>query len=53
MHLSAAGRGDALMPISPSTHRVRQLVITSLATLGTVLLFGWVNHGLVVIAIFV
>ena len=33
--------------------RVRQLVITSLATLGTALLFGWVNHGLVVIGTFV
>ena len=31
------------------THRVRQLVITSLATLGTVLLFGLANHGSAVI----
>mgnify|MGYP007000468326 CR=1 len=31
------------------TRRARQLVITSLATLGTVLLFGLANHGPVVI----
>jgi hypothetical protein len=35
------------------THRVRQLVITSLATLGTVLLFGLASCGLVVIGAFV
>ena len=33
--------------------RVQQLVITSLATLGTAVLFGLVNHGLVVIGAFV
>jgi len=30
-------------------HRARQLVITSLATLGTVLLFGLASHGPAVI----
>ena len=34
-------------------HRARRLVITSLATLGTVLLFGLVNYGLVVTGAFV
>ena len=33
--------------------RERRLVIMSLATLGTVLLFGLVNHGLVVMGAFV